>query len=731
MTNTIDTSTDSGVTLTPAAYSSPVTVTAGTTITNASGDGVSADNVSGTWALTNDGTIAGSGSGVSLGEGGSVTNDATGSIVGLAGVYITGGTGTVVNAGTIGGTGDNGVVLLAGGSVSNTATGAITGYGVYIGGGAASVTNDGSIAGGSGYGVNLGSVGSVTNTGTITGSVGVELTAGGTLTNGGTIGGTSGTAVYLGGTGNNLLVVDAGAVFTGTVAGGAGASNTLELASGSSTGTVSGLGTEFTGFAAVTVDAGATWDLAGANTLAATATLTNSGTLKLSAATLTDAGAAINNGQILLDDSTMSAASITGTGSTTIDGSSTLTVQGAISSGETIAFASAGGVLDIADPADVTGTISGFGSGDAIDLLGIGSIAGDQVNLLAGNVLAVSETGGSTIDLQLAATDDFAGLFFHLVQDGNGADITVDGTPCYCRGTRVLTEQGEVAVENLAVGDRLVTVSGVAKPLRWIGRRSYGGQFAAGNRDVLPVLIREGALADGLPHRDLWISPLHAMFLNGVLIPAIALVNGTSIVQAAAIESVEYFHLELAAHDVIYAEGASSETFVNDGSRGMFHNAAEYPALYPDAAAVPAVYCAPRVEDGFALEAVRRQIDARAGLRDDTTAVRFGPLRGYVDHVGRDVISGWAQTIDNPDAPVELQVLDRGVVIARILANRYRADLEQAGLGSGRHSFEVRIPGGLSPSHRVDVRRSADGQYLQGSSCLASTPVLVAGGASV
>ena len=82
--------------------------------------------------------------------------------------------------------------------------------------------------------------------------------------------------------------------------------------------------------------------------------------------------------------------------------------------------------------------------------------------------------------------------------------------------------------------------------------------------------------------------------------------------QAEAVERVEYFHLELDTHDVILAEGAASETFVDDDSRGMFHNAADYRLLYPDAPRAPARFCAPRVEDGEALEAVRRRLAARA-----------------------------------------------------------------------------------------------------------------------
>jgi autotransporter passenger strand-loop-strand repeat protein len=214
--------------------------------------------------------------------------------------------------------------------------------------------------------------------------------------------------------------------------------------------------------------------------------------------------------------------------------------------------------------------------------------------------------GDGSVDLQMAG--DYTGEYFHASAGNQGIDITVDGTPCYCGGTAILTDKGERPVEALAIGDRLVTKSGAARPIKWIGRRSYSGVFARGKRDILPVTIRQGALDGVLPHRDLHVSPLHALFIDGVLIPARALVNGVSIVQADRVERVDYFHLELETHDVIYAEGAAAESFVDDDSRSIFHNAAEYGALYPAAARGPARYCAPMVEDGAALENARRRI---------------------------------------------------------------------------------------------------------------------------
>jgi hypothetical protein len=355
--------------------------------------------------------------------------------------------------------------------------------------------------------------------------------------------------------------------------------------------------------------------------------------------------------------------------------------------------------------------ITGFAAGDTIILDGF-VVTENTDSYVPGTGLELhSASGDATLNITGAfTTADF------LVSDPPG-DTTItltDGMPCYCRGTLILTDRGEIVVEDLQIGARLITRSGAARPIVWIGRRSYAGRFAAGNPDAMPVLVRQGALADGVPRRDLFVSPLHAMYIDDVLIPAAALVNGISIIQMEAIDRVDYFHLELDTHDVIVAEGAYSETFVDDGSRGMFANAREYSALYPGKARRPALFCAPRVEDGEALEAVRQALLKRC-LPVRSELAEQGLLRGQVDQVDRERIVGWAQDSACPDEPVRLRILDNGVTIGDVVADRYRPDLERAGIGLGRCSFELVVPGGLSPSgrHMIQVMRASDGQDLE------------------
>jgi len=616
-----------------------------------------------------------------------------------------------------------GVAFHQSGTFTNAASGLITahGYGVLLGNGG-SVLNSGTIVGGSGNtigsGVDLKAGGSVANNASaaIKGVIGIDLLAGGTVTNAGTIAGTGGKAIAFYGTASGQLIVDAGAVFSGAVIGSASAANALELAAGG-VGTLSGIGTNFVNFGNVTVDSSAHWELTGSNALTANSTLTNNGTLTLSGATLSDAGSVINNGTIDLDPSTMTVANLNGAGTVTIDAGSTLAVQGTVSSGQHIVFSGSGAELDLGAPSSFSNTLTGFVAGDKIGLTSVANVAGGRADMdYSTNVLTVTE-GGAPYHFQFDKNQIFNGDFFHLASQGGGTVITADQIACYRRGTRIATKAGETPVEELSIGDEIMTASGVARPIKWIGRRSYGGRFIIGRKDILPICFKVGSLGEGLPRRDLWISPHHAMYLDRVLIEAKDLVNGVSIVQADEVDSVEYFHIELDSHDVILAEGAPSETFVDDDSRGMFHNVQEYALLYPDEAERPTRYCAPRLDEGFVVDAVRRRLALRAGLAIGPDS---GALRGSVDVVSAHAIEGWAQNLRHPEAPVCLDVYADGSLIGQTLANRHRGDLETAGIGNGRHAFVFTPPDGIAfPPGAIEVRRSLDGAPLErpGAAC--------------
>lgn len=137
---------------------------------------------------------------------------------------------------------------------------------------------------------------------------------------------------------------------------------------------------------------------------------------------------------------------------------------------------------------------------------------------------------------------------------------------CFASGTRILTARGEVAVEHLKAGDPIITLGPAGRstlPLRWLGRSKIAWR-GMDPVQVLPIRIREGALGHGLPLRDLLLSPTHAVLLDGLLVHAAALVNGSSIVRQPAMpEHFTYWHIELDTHAIVLAEGVAAESYLD------------------------------------------------------------------------------------------------------------------------------------------------------------------------
>lgn len=183
---------------------------------------------------------------------------------------------------------------------------------------------------------------------------------------------------------------------------------------------------------------------------------------------------------------------------------------------------------------------------------------------------------------------------------------------CFASATRLRTTRGDVAVENLHEGDSLLTRSG-PRPIVWIGRRRIDCKRHPRRHEVLPVKVHAGAFGDGLPCRDLRLSPDHAVFVADVLMPIKYLINGATIVQEHVPE-VTYFHVELPDHEVIFAEGMPAESYLDLGNRSVFENGGSSVQLHPDLASRlwDETACAPLIFGGPLLAAIRLRLAVQA-----------------------------------------------------------------------------------------------------------------------
>jgi Hint domain len=534
---------------------------------------------------------------------------------------VVGGNGTLDLAGTAGAVGGVGVFMSGGGSLTTGTFGIITGGAGVAGGGAGAqitgsaittVTNSGIIFGGAGEEGQAGGVGVQINgnahlhnyDGTVYGGAGLEGGAGLTLLNGGSatndfdnfsLSKIQGGAGMAGGKGGTGVSIGASGTLTnaGYIKGGYG---TVSIASGGAGSYVGGYGAE--------VDTGGT--------------LTNTGHIYGGKARIGEySGGVLTPGTgVYLDGGTLANSGIISggldnTGSYGVYAPPGDAVKFGTATGSTLSLEAVTNKDGVTLGGVLQGDITGFEVGDKINIYGQSSNA----IIKTGSTTAGDYTLTTTADGSLDFTGNYNGEHFvisaYTFSGGVGTQITL--AACYRRGTRIQTATGEAPIETLRIGDHLMTLCGVTRPIRWIGRRHYSGMATQNNREVLPIRICAGAMGAGLPRRDLWVSPEHSMWIEGLLVPANALVNGVSVIQEEEVDDVAYFHIEFDSHDVIFAEGTPSESFVDDDSRENFDNAEEYRKLYPDAVAEPALFCAPRVEEGVSLEAIRQQIREYVG----------------------------------------------------------------------------------------------------------------------
>ncbi len=227
-------------------------------------------------------------------------------------------------------------------------------------------------------------------------------------------------------------------------------------------------------------------------------------------------------------------------------------------------------------------------------------------SFLTNNAVINGNTSYANLTNPLAASD--GQIFINSSTNDVVTNNTTVSPPCFLAGTRIATPRGEVPVEQLVAGDTLSTNSGAAQPIVWIGT----GRVLAtrGRRNAAtPVIVRKGAIADNVPYRDLRMTKGHSLFIDGALIPVEYLINHRTILFDDHAQEVSIYHIELAAHDVLIADGAPAESYRDDGNRWLFQNG----NLGWEQEAKPP--CAPVLTGGSLVDAVWRRLLERAGPR--------------------------------------------------------------------------------------------------------------------
>jgi hypothetical protein len=270
------------------------------------------------------------------------------------------------------------------------------------------------------------------------------------------------------------------------------------------------------------------------------------------------------------------------------------------------------GVIETLGMASVqTGTLVDTGG----VLLTTGSLTNGVVTTAAGGITDDGFTLGSGALIATASTVITPGdvVFFDLV------------VSCFAAGTRIATPDGPVTVEQLATGDTVTLAAGGTAPIVWIGQRRVDCRRHPAAERVWPVRVEAHAFGLGRPHAPLFLSPDHAVFVDEVLVPVKLLVNGATIRQIPMAE-VTYFHIELARHDVVLAEGLPVETYLDTGDRVAFGG--DVMALHPAFGAPEDLALvweqkgvAPLIPGGAALDRIRARLAVQASLLESETSL--------------------------------------------------------------------------------------------------------------
>ncbi len=153
--------------------------------------------------------------------------------------------------------------------------------------------------------------------------------------------------------------------------------------------------------------------------------------------------------------------------------------------------------------------------------------------------------------------------------------------PCFLKNTLISTAHGKIRVNEIEVGDLVLSSKNKFVPVKFIGKRTLTKTAPKWEIEVEPIIVKQGAFGNGTPTRDLKVSPEHAFYIDELFYKAEELVNGDTIFRMGETpeNEIEYYHVDLGFHALVFAEGAATESF-GGASREHFDNCEEFYKLY-------------------------------------------------------------------------------------------------------------------------------------------------------
>ncbi|AUC53025.1 hypothetical protein CDO87_07365 [Sagittula sp. P11] len=222
-----------------------------------------------------------------------------------------------------------------------------------------------------------------------------------------------------------------------------------------------------------------------------------------------------------------------------------------------------------------SGDVAKGGDGDDTFFVGPADLNGGALTIIGGEA---GEKAGDTLNISGSAAINMTGAEAGTVTWKDGSVLTfseienINYVPCFTPGTRLKTLRGDVAAEEIRVGDRLLTRDNGYQAVRWCGAKSLSSRQLAAEQAFCPILIRKGALGPGHPERDMMVSPQHRVVMTGapvellfgeeeVLAAALHLVGLPGIEQLLPGQGTSYIHFMFDRHELVMSEGLWTESF--------------------------------------------------------------------------------------------------------------------------------------------------------------------------